>query len=567
MAARLLVVALGLSLAFLLAGCPPLPQFSEQGGGDTNNPPPTNNTGGEETPTTEEPAAGPAKITGRILIPDNGKTRPRAEIAGASYTIVAQSEQTAQVYRTETDNKGDFSLELPESEEGNTFIVTVLGPDGRAIGPVLLGVAQEGGLTGLTPEGETDLGTLHVPEDPTAAPLLVETGAVAEEFIDPSVAARLDDQGVPVGVASVGKGEEALNNLTTVDEGGDPDRDGLIDLVDADDDGDGIIDDFEPPGVTADDAQVPGLTVNFFMNLKIDSDRANTYYTGDAATVAAALAQDTIITLEVVEAEGATRHITGAHLLETPGPDYLTIADKMHDDHSGPITFENFAATGYAFDLLDVPNDPRPRYGVWLRANEVMAAGDLFTVEIAFDDGSTSQYSRMINYVFKNIPKLLRQGAPAALAAFDASSTGPNGSIARPLALDTAQDLVLEFRPPLDETGAYITGMDYSFAIFYMGVGDPVRQLNEELDMAATWPTPVSGVMPGSTTYYVEAEDLGALSPEQTYTVTLPKALFPTTVTLQSAETANVLFFQVDITAEAPTGNAAIKLAFEPAAP
>ena len=47
-----------------------------------------------------------------------------------------------------------------------------------------------------------------------------------------------------------------------------------------------------------------------------------------------------------------------------------------------------------------------------------------------------------------------------------------------------------------------------------------------------------------------------------TYTVVLPKGVFPDSVTMLSGTEAAVGGYKIDVTAECPSGNAAIMLAF-----
>jgi len=469
-------------------------------------------------PNVTMPSGLPA-LTGKIISPGSQKYRMVAKADDEGYQVVAQSNQTGMVYRGTTDAEGVFEIDIPEEEAGNTFMISILGSDGQPVGPVLFGTSGEQGLAGLQVSQEVSLGAIALPDDPTAEAIV--PGEDADEGIDaladPNLAVRLNEEGLPVGIASHGKGADALVDSGTEGPAGDRlvdgDEDGLIDMFDADDDGDGLVDDFEV-GSTEPGTGVWDHRVNFFMNLKINADRAILYYDGTAEQIAEALKVDTLITLEAVMEPQATRSIASMRALETPGRDYMTLAEKFQDSVDRD-NYVNWASVGYyAFD-------PRSdRFDAFIRPNDVMDAGDTFTVEISFDDGTTEQYSRMINYVFKNIPKLLQYGAGTALTDFDVHDPNINGTDHHPIPLDGEQDLVLVFNPPVDENGDWITGMYYTFTIFY------------------------------------HAADEG------TYTVTIPKEAFPDTVVLQSGGTAEVGSYKIDITADCPSGNAAIMLVF-----
>lgn len=531
-AARQLAL-LASALWLILGGCggPGLP------GGD--------NTGDPNTP------GGPVTLSGKLNPGQAAKSRPQMQAQQQEYpfTVVAQSDQTGTVYRVETDTDGAFELELPAAEAGNSFVVTILGPDGRAVGPVIVGTEGDSGVTGLALERDANLGTLDLPDDPTASPIVPGADGDAGGLADPNLTTRLNDEGAPLGLASVGKGGETATAQVRTGGQADTDQDGLIDLLDADDDGDGVVDDFDKGdewiGAPSD------IHVNFFMNLKVQAAEAQTYYAGTEEEIAAALSQQTVITFEVLSEPGATRTITGAHLLETPGPAYLATATLLGQGWPGAPQLWRDA--GYAF------TEQSDRFDAFVVPNAVMNAGDTFTLEVTFDDDSTEQVSRMINYVFKNIPALVNYGTPTTRVPFDITDPTANGTPEAPLSFDGTQDLALEFRPPPDETGAPITGMTCSFGFFFND-GDG-QQLNANIDVAATWPTAIPGWEHG-TSFEVTAEQLGELSEDGTYTVILPKELFVDEVVLTGGGTTPVASYKIDIGTVAPTGNAAVMLVF-----
>ncbi len=516
----------------------------DQPAGDDNADSTTGDTGNVDDNPDNTPG-GSLALSGHINPGQAAKRRPRLQDAELyPFTVVVQSDATGEIYRGETGADGEFKIDLPEAEQGNSLTATILAPDGQAVGPVVLDAAGNEGVTGLAMDRPADLGTIDLPENPTQAPILPGADSDVADLLDPSVTARLNADGAPVGLASVGKGADA--DASDIRDGVvDADGDGLIDMLDADDDGDSIVDDFDTSGpapVTPQDTHV-----NFFMNLKIGAEVAATYYTGSADAIATRLATDTIITLEVMSEPSATRAIAGARMLETPGPSYLPIAQKAGAGGGGTL----WTSTDYAFDPLG------DRWGVWIVPNAVMEAGDTFTLDVSYDDGTTEQYSRMINYVFKNIPKLIEYGASGSLTPF-ALGSGADGTPSQPLEFDGNQDLVLVYNPPPDDTGAPITGTDYSFQLFYNAAGGSIN--GNDIDYEATWPTPIPNLDRSS--YWVRAADLGELSAEGTYTVTLPKEIFVDSVTLNSAAVQAVSSYKIDITAEAPTGNAAIMLTF-----
>ncbi|MGE3182037.1 MAG: hypothetical protein AB7N71_10430, partial [Phycisphaerae bacterium] len=360
------------------------------------------------------------------------------------------------------------------------------------------------------------------------------------------VFAHLDSIGVPLGVPSNGKGDEADGSTSNnPNQACDSDQDGLIDMYDADNNGNGIVDEFDGMGGVGGEPDNADIRASFFMNLKIDEAKADLYYSGSPAEIEDALANNTIITFEIIPQPGSTKTITSVGLFPKTAPAYIEGAKIMVAGEMG-VELASWADLDYQF----MPGEGG-RWEAFVSPQALINAGDTFTVIIAFDDDSTLIYSRMINFVFTSIPKLTRVGTPATLAAY----TG-----ATPIAFDGAQDLVVEFEPPRDEDGNFITGVNYFFEIFYNGDDG---QLNGMIDGAATWTSPITHWRNDTHFLEVPADALGDLSTDGTYTFTLPKEVFPSTVQLIGGGSATVNNFKIDIAAQSAGNNAAIMLGFE----
>lgn len=518
---------------------------SNDGGNDTGD---TGNTGdagdtGGDTDNDGTPAT--TGISGRIAPADSGKAGLRAAANNDPYAVVAQSAETGAIYRGMTDADGEFEIAIPDSEQGNTFMVAVIGPDAKPVGPVTFGENGDGdALSGLEVDRNVGLGTIEIPENLAAGALAAGgDGDVSEGEVASDVSVRLNEQGAPVGLGSFGKGEEAQGAASANPRQiADKDRDGLIDVLDADNDGDGIVDDFDPDG--GDLAPGAGAVhLNFFMNLKIAEDRANLYYTGTADQIAEALQTDTIITFDV-QTSDADPSITGVRLLDSPAPSYLPMTDRSTNSGGG-LVFTPWADSDYAF------GESGERWEAFVRPNAGIEAGDTFTCEVTFSDDTTAEFSRMINFVFHNIPRLVGFGSSA-----DALTEYAGGTVT----FDGTHDLVLEFAPPMDETGALLTDLDFHFEIFYneaLGGG----QLNQQIDAAATWPTPIPGFDTSAHFYVVQNSSL-TLSDDDTYTVTLPEGLFVNTVQTSDGP-KTVGSYKIDIAAQSNGNNAAVMIVFE----
>ena len=560
MVSRLRIAARAACMVFALCalgGCTPTDLTGPEGM------PPTSDQAGTNpgtTPDTTPDAASSPLIRGTLsLSPASARQLPEGQAAPPpgrevefdsveGCLVVAVSEATGQAYRGTAAADGSFEIALPESENGSSFVLTILGPDGKPLGPVLLGTANGAGLTGLHPQGELNLGSLAIPANLGDGPIMVD-GPLPEGTVDNGLQTRVGDNGVPVGVNSFGKGDEALNGQPGP-EGLDSDQDGLVDLFDADDDGNGRVDDFETGAQSWALPNGEPARANFFTNLKIPVEDAEVYYHGTPDMIDGALATQTVITFECVNEPAATKTITGAHLVSSPAPSYLPLTSILG---TGTLWSES----GYAF------NPRSDRYDAFITPNAVLEAGDTFTVEVAFSDGTTAQYSRMLNYILKNIPRLVKYGPPDALLAYDPGSPANFGTGNNPVAFDPTQDLVLEFQPPVDEAGAILEGFTYGFHVFYYDAASfPLDTSN--LDVSATWPAPPAGFTPGQN-YSVPASDprLAALSADNTYTLTIPAGVLPTQLVKTDASVVNVARYKIDITAECPSGNSAICIFFE----
>lgn len=479
-------------------------------------------------------------IAGSLKIAPTAKRMSMANGSefSAGYVVYASSDHTGENYEGETDANGNFSIDIPKEEAGNTFVITIVNPLGHAEGPVILGADGANGVTGFSINESTSLGAIDLPDDPSAAGILAGDSNTVGSQLNPQVAARLDNAGVPVGVASIGKGEGADGPAAT---GGwlDADQDGLIDIFDADNDGNGIVDDFE--GAIDFGGLIPqaGVNPNFFMNLKIAEEDADTYYNGTQDEIDAALALQTVITFELVP-EPSSKEIVGVHMAKFPAPAYLPAATKMVDTGFG-LTEQLWSDSDYAFDKAG------DRWQAFVYANDLIEAGDMFAVIVDFADGTSIKYRRMINYVFKSIPRLVQHGTP--------SSQNPYAGGA--VDFDGMQDVVLTFEPPIDETGAFLTDFDYFFEIFYT---DLSGQQIQNIDWATTFGGPApAGFDNGK--FVVHAADLGPLSADGTYTVTLPAAIFVSVIFQNDATVQSVGGYKVDIAAQ-NSGNAAVMLPF-----
>ncbi len=481
-------------------------------------------------------------VSGAIHAPDAARKLPTQSTTDSGYRVVVQSAGTLKTYLGDTDASGNFEIDLPDEESGELLMVTIVQPDSRPAGLLLFDIFGNEGRGGIEAAGDVNLGTIDFPADPTTDPLMTGGDAdLANATIASDVITRVDDNGVPVGVADVGRGDDAMGAPTdNPRQRCDIDRDGMIDIFDGDDDGDGTIDDFDSDG-GPDPAEADGITLNFFMNLKIDDDQAaGAYFAGDTAAIQASLREDTVITFEVRGNDALTRTITAVRVIgpPAPAPPYLSQAEVLG---AGGL----WADSGYALTSAGTNH-----FNEFVIPNAFINPGDTFTVEITFGDGTTAVYARMINYVFRSIPKVTTYGAPGSPTAL----TGP-----ATIGFDGTQDLVLTWNPPVDERGNLLTSLDYRFEVFYYdAAGNQINDING----GATWTTPPANFDTNSKSYNVSGSLLTTPSTSGEFSVQLPHEIFVDTVETMSGP-VEVRSYKVDVAAQNNGNNAALMLQFE----
>ena len=497
---------------------------------------PMDTTDGTDNTGDTDPPAGRV-VTGQVAASASAKLAPFAQSKDEGYLVIAVSATTQAVYQGVTDANGEFSIDVPE-DEGDLYIFTIVNPFSHPMGPVLFGQDGAEAYTGLELDGDADLGVITLPDDADQAP--IEAGAGADfggGQVATDVVARVDDAGVPVGVPNLGKGGDAEGETTdNPRQRCDMDRDGSVDLFDADNDGDGVVDDFDDAGPD-NPGERDGLLLNFFMNLKVSDTQAEAYFSGDTTGIESSLQHDTVITFEVRHASaGSANNIAAVRVIgpPAPAPPYLAAATVL----GGGL----WADSGYALN-----KDDENHFQQFVTPNDFINAGDTFTVEVTFDDGARRVYRRMINYVFKSIPRPVRSGAPGALQAYD----GPGE-----LEFDGDQDLVIEWNPPVDETGAALTGVSYFFEVFY---NDEHGAQIQDINGAATWALPPVHWRPDNQSYEVAGADLALLSEDNTFTVTLPSEIFVDTVQTSGGPIA-VASYKIDVAAQSNGNNSAFMM-------
>jgi hypothetical protein len=454
--------------------------------------------------------------------------------------------------RAFTNALGEFDLEIPDSLKDGEFIVSLVDSTGLAIGPLMdkasqiaNGARSVGMLIGANLPS-VDFGTIKV-----AASGLVET-ATAIAGISPvaDIVARVSSAGVPVGMDSHGKGTSARSAASSARQLNDRDQDGLIDILDADDDGDGILDDFDSDSAAVDTGVPDGYAVDigFWLNPS-DQDYRMLYQTDPTALKAFVKTKYILEPWFNVRDATEAAAIAGVSLDPRNKPAYLDVMKTGPD--SDPSQQVLWSAGGYRMNESQglPPNGPdirqwKNRLIVPSGASADLRAGDVFNFLVTKKDGSSLVVSRMLNFVFTNYPLLRYIGTnPASLTDYSAlmvaSIANPNATVpgsggeGGPLTIADNADLTIRFQPPVDDLGQPIRKGGYRISIIpYNGYSQAWN-----IDQATWGGAPPVGAEGGyyNNNHLMLEVTVDQLQPSYdaingTYSLTIPRACFPNSV-------------------------------------
>jgi hypothetical protein len=472
--------------------------------------------------------------------------------------VVAQTvSANSQTIRAFTDAVGSFSLDISEELKGSEFIISLVDASGRAIGPIMKKTDQVAngfrsvGMTLGTNLAKVDFGDIRV-----AASGLAETGGIVQGLNSVAdLVARVTAAGAPVGLAAHGKGAAAQSTTTSARQANDRDQDGLIDILDADDDGDGILDDFDTDSTTVGMPTNYKVDVGFWLN-PTDSDY-QMFYHSTPATLREFVKGKYILELwfnVTNDSEAAT--IKTIALDTRSMPAYVSILKTGPDSNPSQQVLWSVAGMGGmpAYQLMETPQPPALPQGGRQWKNHLIVpvgekadlqAGDLFNFEVTKKDGTKLYVSQMLNFVFTNIPLLRYIGSDPAMlqdftALMDKALITPNamvpGSMNAPIAIADNSDVTIRFQPPVDDMGQPILQGSYRISIIpYRPSGGQVWNI-----ATSTW----NGSPPAG--YYnnnhlmleIPVSQMTRDTASGLFTLVVPKACFPNSVTAQGETTA-----------------------------
>ena len=466
-------------------------------------------------------------------------TRLEAEFTDASdnpiadLVIGAVSAETGRVFSSVTDAAGLVSIRVPQD---GSYMLSVLSKEGKSYGSAVIhsqtlsrpvSTTDVMGLKSPDTADPLDLGTVVLPADPTTAPVVV---TVPDASVDGTLLANVDGNGVPVGTANYGKPDTASGALPSGSYSGDPDLDGLPNVIDSDDDGDGILDDWDPDADGDDSEDDPAdaaevtpveFRVGYLLDIRGASNGIYSYFNGDEYD---ALVRDMRADLWVgIYDPARIDAVTSVALYIDSSPSYAdtlipsefdpydteqTFADGSTYDSGTPsgiwVAMVNGDAVPYQLSVSDGDSDTDRlvlRNGLKLPSGsaDLYEVGDVFTVEIRYEADSgfdTEYYSEMVNYIYDNVTRfqgfaLKESGVDPVPGDFTNVWDGVAGTYPgdddEPIELTydtTDQDIWFKIIPPLDDDGDYITTGTFRYEIF---------DAEHVTTHSRTWQAPVDG--------------------------------------------------------------------------
>jgi len=235
-------------------------------------------------------------------------------------------------------------------------------------------------------------------------------------------------------------------------------------------------------------------------------------------------------------------NVTNAVALESPAPAYM---DELYTGPAQvPYLWYTQLGTNESHYAVPVQAAPDRKTMVYFQAGSQnsFAVGDTFTFQITEADTEPYLVSKMINFVFRKPFLFLRYGPAAeSLVSYQPTYSGPNK-----ITINTASDLVLEIQPPQDETGSpLVAGATFEFSINYIDTdGNQIDNLDTAATNLVNWPTTQhtdSVAWEGRRWHEgVELLDYITADPDGAFLVTIPAALFKTSITDDSGVTHTV---------------------------
>lgn len=384
-------------------------------------------------------------LTGAAVSAAGVRAQATAFSAVPDYSIAAVSKDTGNVYfaSSATDASGNFTI--PDLPAGESYYMEVLDSSCKLAAPVAFGTAGGKAVMAIETGDSSSIALGDIAYDSNkgaAAPTVAQTA-----LLDPAAAVetKSGETLVPKGAENFGKGSETeISSGAYLPNTVDGDKDGLPNILDADNNGDLVVDELDGMFTAEVLAIAPSNFFSYaFCNLKVDYNNRTSYKTDYR---------------EFDLAVGVTPNNKG-------GTARKTISSVKVIDGPAWISKATVSATGTSADghLWSASSYNIPKrsgmdaYEVHLQGLKPVAdvnTGDALKFNVAYTDGTSEESLKMINFVFTDIPQV------------QAIKIGSSPWREQPLTFPTAansSEVRVRWLRPKDESGSEIIGGRYTF--------------------------------------------------------------------------------------------------------
>ncbi len=371
--------------------------------------------------------------------------------AATGYLVVAQNADSGALEYASADSSGRFEFTLPSNQ---TYTINVIDADAQYTGPMV--VSDMGGsqaAMGLSLSSTLELGDVLVN---TTTGKIAPTSAVGTGHVAAGQVARTDANGAPLGVGNAGKGS-AANYSGTLQAGFDSDKDGLPNFVDADNNGNGVIDELDPgSGVTTesvtDNARIDSVDVYTSLNLSYDNVQNFSPAQHSGLEFLVTPDPSVVSLIDSVAVTSIPAQYANAEFIEAQ-----TVNGVTYPDHAKWRT----ASYGLGYIAAAQALSGKDQWSAYIRPLVLPQPGDMFVFRVNYSDGTYDEFSRMVNYRFSTIPSLESyQLAGDVVRAAPAVNSPPS-----PFTLVGTTEITLNYGRPTDEDGNVLTGFAYEYYI------------------------------------------------------------------------------------------------------
>lgn len=441
------------------------------------------------------------------------KTLAIAYSAIPNYAVAAVSKNTGMTYfaSAETDSLGNFSI--PNLPAGEKFYLEILNADNKLVAPVAFGTIGGDIIPAVAP-GNADLNLGQIVYESaknTAAPSIEPTSK-----LDPnsSVEAKGGETLVPKGAGNFGKGTEPEIGAGTYNSADiDGDKDGLPNMFDADNDGDLRVDEFDGLSTMEMTASASTKIEYSFIFTNLHVQFMDTLNWTNRCSV------DTTFWLTIGIQPKAGNTISSAYIKSAPSWVQNARVGMARTQFDDPTDYNSYV------DQLWSTTSPHA-YKLWKVASEniyatfmynvipsvEVKAGDTIVFTVNFNDGTSEEVTKMVNYTFSDIPKLKQYKFGSAAWSADIPDSYYSDYHSTNIDNATTTEVALRWYVPKDESGNMISGESFYWEIFCdQGAMSP-RMYSTSLDLTSVTISDEVAEASVDLTNYITTESFGKLS-------------------------------------------------------